>query len=150
MSWTDANGSSACPFPNGGGICASKVKWVATLAPRLGFVWNNILIYGKAGAAWARDEYTVSFPTIPTGNELGHQNRSGTVPAVGGEYGIIQNLSIKAEYDWLDFGSERMAVYRCATCTANGLPGGSFDEGVNVKQRINLFKVGINYRFWGF
>jgi opacity protein-like surface antigen len=67
---------------------------------------------------------------------------------VGGEYGITQNWWIKAEYDWLDFGSQPMTFYRCGTCTANGVPGGAADEDLDVKPRVRLFKVGVNYRFW--
>jgi outer membrane immunogenic protein len=143
-SWTNASGSSDCPTPNLGGVCESNVKWVATGTGRLGYAWDRVLVYAKGGAAWARDEYFVTFlvPPIPTGNEKGTQDRFGWTAGGGVEFAITPNWSVKAEYNYLDFGTKGVSLNRINT--------GVHDETSNMTQRMHLAKIGLNYRFdWG-
>jgi len=146
-SGTGGDGSSDCPIPNGGGICRTDVRWLGTAAGRVGYAWGSALLFGKGGFAWARDRYDISFATVPTGNESGTQDRTGWMAGAGLEYALSSNWSVKVEYDYLNFGTDSANLFRCATCTANGLPGGALDETIDVRQRIHLVKFGINYRF---
>jgi outer membrane immunogenic protein len=148
--WASATGSSACPAPNIGGICSTEVRWIGTAAGRLGYATGPALLYVKGGGAWAGDRYNVDFAAVPTGNELGRQTRDGWMVGAGGEYLFTPNWSLKAEYNYLDFGTKGGAMYRCGTCTANGLAGGALDENVDFRQRLHVFKVGVNYHFGAF
>ena len=54
------------------------------------------------------------------------------------------NWSVKLEYNFMDFGSERL-FFNIIPLAPNLLP---FDE--DIEQRIHVVKVGLNYRFdWG-
>ena len=62
----------------------------------------------------------------------------------GIEWAFYQNWSVKAEYDYLDFGNRTVAI--------NGsiLPGGpaiGVVPAVQNAQHINEFKAGVNWRF---
>jgi len=62
--WTDAKGShpSAREF---GVSYHSEVEGLASISGRIGYAWDRILGYVKAGAAWERTDYSAS--TIITG-----------------------------------------------------------------------------------
>src|ERR1700693_3733841 len=37
----------------------SNVDWLATVTGRLGYAINNVLLYGRGGAAWAHDKFEI-------------------------------------------------------------------------------------------
>jgi outer membrane immunogenic protein len=129
--WTNADGSSACP--NAAYTCASEVRHLGSVTGRLGYAWNNWLLYGKGGFAWARDEYDATGPDTYTGSS------SPTGWTVGGglEWGFAPNWSAFVEYDYYDFGTKRISFTNAA---------GASDD-FDAKQEVNVVKVGINYRF---
>jgi outer membrane immunogenic protein len=63
---------------------------------------------------------------------------------VGIEYAFAQNWSVKAEYNYMDFGTERIFVK--STGIEPTQP--NFDE--DIRRTIQVAKVGLNYKFdWG-
>ena len=68
--------------------------------------------------------------------ETSDTNWGWTVGA-GLEYGMTPNWSLKLEYNYLSFDTQRV------TFVPN--TGGSFDR--DVDQTIHVLKAGINYRF---
>jgi outer membrane immunogenic protein len=96
------------------------VDSIATLAGRFGITFDQILVYGKAGAAWLD----------PRG-----KSESGWMAGLGAEYAFTRNWSAKVEYNFLDFGSDRFAGNGFAT-----------ERDLNM----HLVKLGINYRFGPF
>jgi opacity protein-like surface antigen len=60
---------------------------------------------------------------------------------VGVEYALHGNLSVKLEYDHMDFGRDRE---RLACIPGTGC-GAGFEY--DVRQTVDLVKVGINYKF---
>src|SRR5262249_45605332 len=42
------------------GNAEASLDWVSTLAPRVGYAFNNWLVYGKVGGAWAHGSGTAS------------------------------------------------------------------------------------------
>lgn len=112
--------------------CDANVKWLATVAGRLGFTWGPGLLYVKGGAAWARDNYSF-LNTVSTASDT----RSGWVFGVGLEYMMAARWSAKLEYNYLDLGTDALIFS----------PGGGT---VNIDQEIHAIKLGINYHFnWG-
>jgi outer membrane immunogenic protein len=115
-------------------------NWLANVSGRLGYAWNNVLLYGKGGVGWGSSPRTV---TITNAAGLVQSTSldpdSGVArPLVGGgvEWAFAPNWSLKAEYDYV-FGS------RSVTSTnANGLVITSSSTG-NLQDA----KVGVNYRF---
>jgi outer membrane immunogenic protein len=105
----------------------ASLDWnsVTTLTPRFGYAFDNWLLYGKAGGAWA----DVSVSALGFGG-LGGGTASGWVVGVGAEYAFRNNWSAKVEYNHLDFGND-----------------GAFLSNNSVT--LDTVKVGVNYKFGG-
>jgi outer membrane immunogenic protein len=116
----------------------SKIPWLATVTGRIGFTAAPaVLVYAKGGGAWVRDEYTLA--TIG-GTTLANATTTPSGWTVGGgvEWAFAGNWSAFAEYNYLDFGTPSVAF--TSTVGAPTFP-------INIKQNINSFMVGVNYRF---
>jgi outer membrane immunogenic protein len=137
-SWSSIKGSLTDPAvfvqPVFAGISADY-KALATATGRVGYAFGNLLGYAKGGVAWANIDYrtgiSTPFPTI-----IDHQ-RTGLTAGAGLEYLVIRNLSVRAEYDYINFGATAMQ----ASCR-NPRP-------CNVDYELHLVKLGINWRFTG-
>jgi outer membrane immunogenic protein len=124
--------------PSGLFAINSQVRWFATVTGRVGFTAApTVLVYAKGGGAWVRDDYTL---TDFTGATLANAstNPSGWTVGGGVEWVVAGNWTAFAEYDYLDFGTPGVSF------TSN-LGGPALP--INIKQNINSFLVGINYRF---
>lgn len=120
----------------------TDVESVGTVAARIGYAWANWMLYAKGGWAWAHDKYAA----FDTGTGLlfasASDTRSGWMLGLGLEYGFTPNWSMKIEYNYMDFGSDRIDA-------SSGPAGPGGIVPVDIDQRISLVKVGINYRFGG-
>jgi outer membrane immunogenic protein len=109
------------------GNAEASLDWVSTLAPRVGYAFNNWLVYGKVGGAWAHASGTVS--TAINGMQFGSisvdETVSGWMLGIGAEYALSNNWTAKIEYNMMDFGN----------------------SGPLADDKFNVLKVGINYRF---
>jgi outer membrane immunogenic protein len=85
-----------------------------------------------------RQVLDVSPPATPIAQTL-NDTRWGWMVGVGVEYAFFANWSVKLEFDHMDFGRRREELACVAAC-AQG-----FDY--DVRQTIDLVKVGLNYRF---
>ena len=86
----------------------------------------------------------MSFFALPPRSDSVDQTRLGWMFGAGVEYAFYRNWSANVEYDYLDFGTQGV--------TFPGLP--AFDPQfigttVAIRQRIQLVKFGLNYRFGG-
>ena len=128
MVWGNTNGTSTTTFspigiPPGLFTCTRSItadtKWAGTATSTVGIAHDRWLIYGKAGVAWAKTDYTdnwagkSSVSALPmfsgTGSTSG-SNRVGWTVGTGIEWAIWNNWSVKAEYDYLDFGNKTVAI----------------------------------------
>src|SRR5262249_46713014 len=93
ISFTNADGSAS--------RFKSNHNWDDTLDARLGYIlpWHGWMVYGKAGAAWMNADYSDGRVSI-------NKTRSGWNVGVGTEYLIAPQWSVKAEYNFLDFGKD--------------------------------------------
>jgi outer membrane immunogenic protein len=119
-------------------------------APRLGLAWDRVLFYAKGGAAWVNDDYSLSVaPGVPGGlagvtTVTADKTRWGWMVGVGVEYAFAQNWSVKVEYNYMDFGTERVLL------TSNGAIPGQLPFEEDISRKIQVVKVGVNYKFdWG-
>jgi outer membrane immunogenic protein len=136
-SLANINGSNACP--NVTYLCKSKVRALGDMTARVGFARDRILFYAKGGGAWAFDQYR-SVNTIIPNTISGNETRAGWLGGVGVEYAVDAYRTVKIEYDYMDFGTQ--TVSRGNT---NGTPSGSID----ASQKLNIVKVGLNFKFNG-
>lgn len=127
FSWSNADGSSAC----GVNICASRLDWISTVTGRLGYTWGPGLLYAKGGGAFARDHYDLSLAGLGVG--AASQTKSGWTVGLGLEYMLSPNWTAKAEYNYVDLGTDRLTF-------SNGVPA-------DIDQKAHLLKFGVNYKF---
>jgi outer membrane immunogenic protein len=169
FSWTDINGQTTDPFfagKNPGPITFSaKTEWLATATGRIGYAWDRVMVYGKGGAAWAHDKYSVgnlfawgnpnaslcfSGAAFAACNPTGTETRTGWTVGVGFEWAFADNWSTALEFDHYDFGTKRVTLTDPNGFSFVTLGAVAVSGPVDVKQRIEAVKFSINYRFnWG-
>ena len=118
--------------------CHTRVRSVGTVTGRLGFAFGNLLLYSKAGAAWANDRYEMQsffFPNIFRAEDT----RWGYTLGTGVEWAFTPNWSVKAEYNYLGFKDEQVTLVDQFGLRAP----------LNIDQHLHLVKLGVNYRFGG-
>jgi outer membrane immunogenic protein len=97
--------------------------WFGTVRGRAGYAMNNILYYGTLGVAYGRGHVAVG--------SMGEDNLHGGWVAGGGlGVGLAQNWAVRAEYLYIDLGSETYTL----TGTSNELT-------------TSLLRFGLDYRF---
>ena len=97
--------------------------WFGTVRGRAGIALNNILFYGTLGLAYGRGQVTLAGLTE---NNL----HTGLAAGAGLEVGLTQNWSAKAEYLYIDFGSEAYGLIGTSTGLTN-----------------SVARLGVNYHF---
>ncbi len=137
------SGSTVIPTLVGPGTnerATSNPQWLATATARAGYAANTLLMYVKGGAAWMHVEYTQDTLVPPANTVFAtsklNDTRTGFVAGAGLEYGMTENFSARAEYDFYDFGT--------ANYTFNV---GGVVMPVTIKSQIHAFTVGLNYRW---
>lgn len=115
-----------------------SLDWIATVTGRLGYAWTpRSLLYVKAGGAFANEKTSITFDIIPAvGSFSASTARTGWTAGFGSEFALTDRWSIKAEFDWLDFGTKLVTFNDPASTT------------INSSLHIAEGKVGINYKFW--
>jgi outer membrane immunogenic protein len=146
FSWTNAsidNATTAVFFPAATVHTLARTNWYGTIAGRLGFAVNNVLLYAKGGVAFTEETYggnaVAGGAVVSSFNNL-TSTRTGYVVGAGIEYGISPNWTVFAEYNYLDFGTRN---YTLVSTTAG------FTVNLDVKDRVDMFKGGLNYKFGG-
>ena len=133
-------------FPGAGFLTAhQETNWFGTLRPRLGYtVIPALLVYGTGGLAYGDVSYSANSDFRPNGAAFYPASFSKTKVGwtVGGgvEYAISKNWTLKAEYLYMDLGSESVSANPGIT-----LP--PFRVGYNWETTANIFNIGINYKF---
>ena len=137
IDWANITGSSSGPiFLNGNNLgtatLSSTVNSISTLRTRIGYASDNWLIYGTGGIAVTNEKSTLTGATFVCGapNAFGSNPpctslsnlHLGLAAGAGVEYGVTENLSVKAEYIWVGAGA------------------------VNTLKE-NMLRVGANWRF---
>jgi len=139
MSWSDVSGGFAGTNNNGPASRNTEIDWIATLGGRAGYAFDNVVLYVKGGGAWADQSY--NHPA--TGGQgqafryTGGATRSGWFIGAGLEYGFWRNWSARLEYNYIDFGTDRI--------TLNEVSGRFVTFDMN--QTVQTIKFGVNYRF---
>jgi outer membrane immunogenic protein len=119
---------------------SSNVTWIATATARLGYAWDRVMVYSKLGAAFAQFDYdnNISQGGVSTFSATASETRVGFTVGTGIEWAFAGGWSAKAEYNYMDFG-RRTVDFGAA---ADGTP-----VNLDVDQRIQVIKAGVNYRF---
>jgi outer membrane immunogenic protein len=107
--------------------CETDVKWLATLRGRVGYAVVDRLLVFTAGGAWVKFS-----PSSPVVGGFTDYTESGWTAGGGVEYAFWDRFSLKAEYLYV------------------GLPTSPvFFAGITTTNRINVLRLGLNYKVWG-
>jgi opacity protein-like surface antigen len=145
----DATGTPTGAFSPFFFTCQNDIEWLATVAARVGFTWDRALFYAKAGGAFATTDFTATCNLGPNNNTGSRacfspggvltdgfgvsEDRFGFLVGVGTEFALNANWSAKAEYNFIGFGRDTLALA----------------DGTSLTDRtyLNEVKVGVNYHF---
>jgi outer membrane immunogenic protein len=128
IDWSSIKGTTTVLCPGG---CETRNKWLATVRGRLGYAFDRFLPYFTGGLALGDINATLPVPVLPGGSV----SSAGWTVGAGLEVGLVSNVSLKAEYLYVDLGT-----FNCGlNC---GLPPGG-----NVSFTTNIFRGGANLRF---
>lgn len=123
---------------NGGNLEAgSEVEWFGTVRARLGYAYDNLLLYGTGGLAYGDVKSSISGNIIGNIDESISDSSTGWTVGAGFEYGITQNITLKTEYLYVDLGNQ--TLYSASE-------GGSFIN-VESETKFHTLKAGLNYKF---
>ena len=130
VSFTDLKGSADIV---GGtiGTVTFKVDAFGSFRERVGYAWGGILLYQTAGVAWAQANPTIVV-TAPNPESLEDKRLMTGFAAGGGiEVAATPNLTVKAEYLFLDFPDKNFFA--------------GTDQRGAADQRIHTVRVGLNW-----
>lgn len=131
-------------------VYSTDVKWLATLAPRLGWAWDEVLLYGKAGLAVARVASALGSSSALGcfGGGFGTQApctfnddhiHFGVVLGAGVDYQLTDNWVVGLEYNYVDLTTE--------TYGGNTTPNSTWPVAYTVHPQLHIVKARLSYQF---
>lgn len=125
LQWTNIGYSE----PAAGGTFTARTDMLGTLRARAGIPIGQVMPYATLGGAFGRGTATLDNGVTTTQTN----NHFGWTAGVGLEAQATSNLSLKAEYLYVDLRSQDY----------NGLPVGNRQIG----QQFSVIRAGVNYKF---
>jgi outer membrane immunogenic protein len=145
LSAADLKGSSDNCSGTGCTHSDAKTDWFSTLRGRIGYAWENWLLYGTGGAVWTHhstDRTITQSALHPEAEGLvasADGTSSGWTVGGGVEWGFAPSWSAKLEYLYFNVDSTNDFVYPCCS--------GGADRRNESQSHSHTVRVGINYRF---
>jgi len=130
IDWSSIGGQVTGPVMGIPATFQTQLSWLNTFRARVGYAFGPVLPYVTGGGAFGGVRATDSITIPDTGFVLGGLSdvRLGWTAGAGLEYALNQSLSVKAEYLFVDLGSDILVL----------------DD---VTFRAHLIRGGINWRF---
>ncbi|RBP16740.1 outer membrane immunogenic protein [Roseiarcus fermentans] len=133
----------------------SSLDWIGTVRGRVGFVAtpdNRLMIYGTGGFAYAGGSSNLNVYDATQGfywNGNPSSSRSGWTIGGGVEYAWTNNITIRAEYLYVDLGNKTI------TTTANPTAYAFFNAAgvatpyatARINYDASIVRAAINYKF---
>jgi opacity protein-like surface antigen len=160
-----ANGSNTfTPIPTVGDFAnesySVRTDWTSTATTVIGLAGGSFMFYGKAGAAWAHNSYSLAVSGAGGNLSPGgatpfafasstHDTVVGWTAGAGVKWAISDNWFVNAEYDFLDFGTkaEDLPGVFTAAPQFGGSPPTAATFHPTLNPNISEVKIGLNYRF---
>jgi outer membrane immunogenic protein len=128
---------------NDGSFGQGVLDWSGTVRGRAGYTANNVLLYGTGGFAWSnlsltRVQISPFNPGVPAATvDNVSATRTGWTAGAGIEVGVLSDLTVKAEYRHVDYGT---------FSTVLPLSNRTWVIGTRSEEVL----LGANYKFnWG-
>ena len=141
--WSNLDASATfLPLGGGPGLAGTySNNWTGTLSTRLGVAFDTILVYSKAGVAWANNDYTLDI--VPAGlvsPVSTSKTETGWLVGAGVEWAFARNWSAKIEGTYMNFGQKNRDF---------GFLGGfPVSATADIDANVSTVKFGVNYRFY--
>jgi outer membrane immunogenic protein len=135
VSWSGISGSAICTL-DPSFTCRGDIDWIASITGRAGVAFDKALLYASGGVALSGVEARVT-PSSPffTGSHSGIG--VGWTAGVGVEVAVTENVSLKADFSHVNFGTVRAPA---GTLSSNG-------DVYDLSASANIVKVGVNFAF---
>jgi outer membrane immunogenic protein len=142
------SGSGADPRSPGLDVISSSQlgDWYGIAAGRIGYAWDRVLLYGKAGVVFTSVNANISdtCKALPCGpvtiSASGSKDNVASLAVGGGlEYALTNNWSIKGEYIYWSLNNHFLV-----TGVASNNASYSWDHSFSG---LHTLKLGVNYRF---
>ncbi|MCC6888580.1 MAG: porin family protein [Hyphomicrobiales bacterium] len=136
-SWADLEGSSGADY--NGDAFRTDGDIIGSFAGRIGYAFGatgQTLVFVKGGLAFVHERFGVGYPGYEylSSKDL----RWGWMIGGGIEQALGGNWSVKAEYNFNDFGKDSHDLCYNGSCYI-----------YELKQHVHVVKFGLNYRFGG-
>ena len=105
-----------------------KLEWLGSTTARIGYAFDNLLVYGKGGVAYGQSTFEVPFTQGLSLQDS--QWHVGWTAGAGVEYAFTQNITGLLEYNYVDLGSQDYAA-----------------GFLRADLTSNVIKAGVNYKF---
>lgn len=109
---------------------SSKIDWYGTVRPRIGYSFDNTLIYGIGGLAYGHIKYKGSLAGVGSFDD--DATKAGWTVGAGVEHAFTDHITAKLEYQYVDFGSKNM---------------GGDALWTKASPDFHAIRVGLNYKF---
>ncbi len=132
----------------------SELDWFGTVRGRVGYAFNRSLIYATGGVAFGgvKDSLTVGALNATVNNPVtwsSSATETGYVVGGGIEHYILPNWSIKAEYQYIDLGSDESPTVKAGATVTGPVHGqaaqGSASATLNAEHAYETVRIGLNY-----
>lgn len=158
-SWADIGGSQTLTTGSMGPLFLgtfaasgdSRIVGIASLTGRAGLAADRWFVFAKGGfaGAWEKHSYKQAlnnaFGDTIVENLGASEFRWAPTVGLGAEYALDGHWSVKAEYDYVGFGTRTVPLTGPATFNGATLPAFRVNEPI-TQDAIHLVKVGANYR----
>jgi len=122
----------------------SRTSWYGTVRPRIGFAFDNILVYATGGVAFGgvKDSFTYSDTENYFASASKTDTRVGYTVGGGVEYGITHNWTVKLEYLYTDLGDKTLSSPE----TREGFST-PYTVSSKIRTDFHTVRLGVNYKF---
>lgn len=110
--------------------CETKVEWFGTVRARAGIAFDRTLPYVTGGLAYGHVKGYIEGDSLYSNSET----RAGWTVGAGVEHAFTDNISVKAEYLYVDLGKINIENF------------GPFGQGY-ADAKFSTVRVGLNYKF---
>jgi outer membrane immunogenic protein len=119
-----------------GATLRDEINWFATATGRVGWSFDQVLLYAKGGAAWEQVGGTINGGALGLATETHNWDNTGWVLGGGLEWAFSPDWSVKVEYDHIGL-KDRNAAFPLTTAGTVRF----------TSQNLQTILVGLNYRF---
>ena len=117
-------------------------QWLTTATGKLGYAWDRVMLYAKAGGAWVGSSNpTFALNGVSQTVSTSNSNWGWTVGA-GAEYAFYGGWSARIEYDYIGLTNQTFTCTGCVAPLTN-------DQFTFNNRNIQMVTAGINYKFGG-